>query len=299
MNKQKIDLCPKNFLKKVNVKKISNSKNLRIPLISVVMPSFNKVRYIEKSILSVLNQSYQNIELIIIDGGSEDGTLDVIKKYDQFIHYWVSEKDNGQSDALNKGFKKANGEILCWMNTDDLFLPGALATASQTLTRNPKKKICYGDWVSIDEDDKIIDKHFALDFDSNHLKYEGFLFNAQSLFWTQEVHKSFSGFDTSLNKTMDYQMMIEFGTNQTKHSFIRIEKTLAAFRRYADQKTGIYGNEEHKEHQYLSIKYQYEDKYKFKGKLKRFFFRFRRVIWYFKRGGIKELKKRILNWNIL
>ena len=160
---------------------------------------------------------------------------------------------------------------------------------------NSKKKICYGDWLSIDEDDKIIDTHFAFDLNVNHLKYEGFNFNAQSLFWTKEVHETFSGFDTKLNKTMDYQMMIEFSIKQSKLAFIRINKILAAFRRYAGQKTGIYGVEENKEHQYLSVKYQYDDKYKFFGKLKRFFFRFRRAMWYFKRGGIKELRKRISN----
>jgi glycosyltransferase involved in cell wall biosynthesis len=295
MNETKNNLFPKNFLKKINLKKISSSKNLKIPLISVVMPSFNKVNYIEKSILSVLNQNYQNIELIIIDGGSEDGTVEIIKKYNEFISYWVSEKDNGQSNALNKGFKKTNGEILCWLNSDDLFLPGTLKTASQTLTKNSKKKICYGDWLSIDADDKIIDRHFAFNLSVNHLKYEGFNFNAQSLFWRREVHETFSGFDTKLNKTMDYQMMIEFSIKQTKQAFIRIEKPLAAFRRYAGQKTGIYGEEENNEHQYLSVKYEYADKYKFFGKLKRFFFRFRRATWYFKRGGIKELKKRISN----
>lgn len=295
MSEEKKNLLPKNFLKKINLKKISSSKNLKIPLISVVMPSFNKAKYIEKSILSVLNQNYQNVELIIIDGGSEDGTVEIIKKYNEFISYWVSEKDNGQSNALNRGFKKTNGEILCWLNSDDLFLPGALKTASQTLTKNSKKKICYGDWLSIDVDDKIIDRHFAFNLNVNHLKYEGFNFNAQSLFWRREVHETFSGFDTKLNKTMDYQMMIEFSIKQTKQAFIRIEKPLAAFRRYAGQKTGIYGEEENNEHQYLSVKYKYDDKYKFFGKLKRFFFRFRRAMWYFKRGGIKELKKRISN----
>ena len=295
MNKKKNNFFPKNFLKNKNSKKFSILKNFKAPLISVVMPSFNKVNYIEKSILSVLNQNYQNIELIIIDGGSEDGTLEIIKKYNKFISYWVSEKDKGQSDALNKGFKKTNGEILCWLNADDLFLPGALNAASKTFEKNSKKKICYGDWLSIDENDNIIDKHFAFDLNLNHLKYEGFLFNAQSLFWKKEVHKSFSGFDLRLNKTMDYQMMLEFSIKQSKIDFIRINKLLAAFRRYPGQKTGVYGKQEHKEHQYLSIKYQYQDKYKFCGKLKRFFFRFRRALWYFKRGGVAELIKRILN----
>ena len=264
-------------------------------MISIIIPSYNQSKFIRDTLLSIKKQKYRNYELIIIDGGSEDGTLEIIKKYNKFISYWVSEKDKGQSDALNKGFKKTNGEILCWLNSDDLFLPGALNAASKTFEKNSKKKICYGDWLSIDENDNIIDKHFAFDLNLNHLKYEGFHFNAQSLFWRKEVHKSFSGFDLRLNKTMDYQMMLEFSIKQSKIDFIRINKLLAAFRRYPGQKTGVYGKQEHKEHQYLSIKYQYQDKYKFCGKLKRFFFRFRRALWYFKRGGVAEFIKRILN----
>ena len=98
------------FLEKVlKINDFDEKKNW--PKLSIVMPSFNHVRYIEKSILSILNQGYPNLQFIIIDGGSTDGTVGIIKKYSKYIDYWVSEKDNGQSDALNKGFKKANGEI--------------------------------------------------------------------------------------------------------------------------------------------------------------------------------------------
>ena len=93
------------------------------PKISIVMPSFNHSQYIERSILSVLNQGYPNLELIIIDGGSIDGTVEIIKKYSKYIDYWISEKDKGQSDALNKGFQKASGQIYGWLNSDDVYLP--------------------------------------------------------------------------------------------------------------------------------------------------------------------------------
>ena len=94
-------------------------KNL--PKISIVTPSFNQAQFIEETILSVLNQNYPNLEYIIIDGGSTDGSVDIIKKYADKIAYWVSEKDSGMYDAINKGFGKSTGEILAWINSDDIF----------------------------------------------------------------------------------------------------------------------------------------------------------------------------------
>ena len=290
------------FLTKLNLE-IQNKNqiiaNADMPLISVVMPSLNQAKYIEKSILSVLNQDYPNKELIIIDGESKDETLNIIKKYENYIKLWVSEKDKGQSDALNKGFKVCKGNIYCWLNSDDIFLPGTFTTISKILMENKKKKLCFGDWLSIDANNKVIDLHYAFDLNINQFKYEGFHLNAQSLFWLKEVHDNFSGFDLKLNKTMDYQMILEFALKQSVSSFIRVDKILGGFRRYPGQKTGEYNLEEHKEHQYLSQIYKYEDKYSLIGKIKRFFYRFRRAFWYFKRGGIKELFKRLQKWRIL
>ena len=300
MNNGNIKYFSDEFLTKLNLENkeykidISSDK----PLISVVMPSLNQAKYIERSILSVLNQDYSNKELIIIDGGSKDGTIEILKKYNEYIKYWISEEDKGQSDALNKGFKICSGEIYCWLNSDDLFLPMAFSNAVIELSKK-NKEICYGDWVYIDENDSIIDKYFAFDVDINHLKYEGFHLSADSIFWHKNVHKRFSGFDVKLNKTMDYQMLLEFALNQPSRAFIRTENVLGAFRRYQGQKTGHYNLEEHKEHKYLAQKYNYIDKYHFLGKLKRTYYRFRRAYWYYKRGGIKEIFKRIINWKIL
>ncbi len=111
----------------------SSPESQAVPKISIVMPSYNQVRFIERSILSVLNQDYLNIELIIIDGGSSDGTVDIITKYQKHIAYWVSEPDDGQSHALNKGFARASGQIYGWLNSDDLYLPGAFRMAVHLL----------------------------------------------------------------------------------------------------------------------------------------------------------------------
>lgn len=96
------------------------------PKISIVTPSYNQGSFLEKTIQSVLNQNYPNLEYIIVDGGSKDNSVEIIKKYENHIHYWVSEKDNGQSDAINKGFSKATGEIYYWINSDDYLVPNIL-----------------------------------------------------------------------------------------------------------------------------------------------------------------------------
>lgn len=297
---------PHGFLSKLErdsicIKKIDDRSDVveivkkDLPRISVVMPSFSQVKFIEQSILSVLNQDYTNIEFIIVDGGSLDGTTDIISKYQDYISYWVSEPDHGQSDALNKGFARATGDIYCWLNSDDLFLPGAFSRAVSALSLNPDKSVIFGDWLSVDEDGEVLDLNHAFDFNLNHFKYEGFHLNAQSMFWRSEVHKAFGGFDLSLYNTMDYQMILEFGINQGQSAFLRLPVVLGAFRRYEGQKTAGCTTRVVDEHQRMAQRYDYKEKYTVTGKLKRLLFRFRRAFWYLKRGGVRLISRRILD----
>jgi len=289
----KTHLFPNNFLTKLNKKKIYKIKN-NYPKISIVMPSYNQAKFIEKSILSILNQDYPNTEIIIIDGGSIDGTVDKIKKYHDKITLWVSKKDEGQSDALNEGFKNCTGDIYGWLNSDDIYLPNAFKNAVSALEKNPNKKIVFGDWLFINDQDKIIDYRHAFNFNLNHFKYEGFHLSAQSMFWHRSVHNRFSKFQINLNNTMDYQMILEFGINEGEHSFIRITNALGAFRRYKNQKTEKMTKDILKEHRLICERYQYLDKYKLTGRLKKIYFRVRRAFWYYKRGGIANLVKRLI-----
>lgn len=120
-----------------------------LPRITVVTPSYNQGAFLEQTILSVLGQLYENLEYIVIDGGSTDDSADIIRRYESRLAYWVSEKDRGQSDALNKGFARATGDILCWLNSDDFFLPGALHRAVRELSEGVD--FVYGNCLSFSD----------------------------------------------------------------------------------------------------------------------------------------------------
>jgi glycosyltransferase involved in cell wall biosynthesis len=253
---------------------------------SIVIPSYNQAIFIERSLLSIITQEHKSVEIIIIDGGSKDGTIDIIQKYSEFIHYWVSERDEGQSDALNKGFSIATGDVFGWLNSDDTYSAEAFSIAERILKEHPEKNVVYGDWMQIDASDNIISRCYAFDFDLKHLKYEGFQANAQAMFWRREAHHRFGYFDKNLRRTMDYQLMVGLGINEGKRSWVRTHSVLGSFRRHENQKTKGADAEVLNEHKLIAKNYGFDDKYSYIGNIKRVFFRVRRAYWYIRRAGL-------------
>ena len=140
------------------------------PLVSIVTPSFNQATFLEETIHSVLEQDYPRIEYIIVDGGSSDGSVSIIKQHADKIAWWVSEIDKGQTDAINKGFGRAKGEILAWLNSDDSYEPGAISAAVEYLQKNPDVGMVYADCNFLDEGSRKIGKFPAAQTDYKRLR---------------------------------------------------------------------------------------------------------------------------------
>jgi len=205
---------------------------------SIVMPSFNQAHFIERSLNSVLNQEYEGTELIVMDGGSRDGTREILDRYSRHIASWRSEPDQGQSDALNKGFACATGEIYGWLNSDDLYLPGAFHHAAHIFAAHPQVDVVYGDWLSIDRTDGVTERWPALAPSRGRLVTEGVFCNAQAMFWRRSLHARVGAFDLQLHYTMDYDLILRLISIASRRAFFRTERPLGCFRVYPGQKTG-------------------------------------------------------------
>jgi len=205
-----------------------------LPLVSIVTPSFNQARYLEATIQSVLSQDYPHIEYMIVDGGSNDETVDVIKKYQSKLAWWVSEKDKGQTDAINKGFARASGEILAWLNSDDTYEPGAVSAAVRYLQEHPQVGMVYADCNFINETGRVIGK-FGSAQTSYRLLRQGYShIPQQTMFFRADLWKQVGPLDPSFYFAMDYDLW----TRIAARSEIRyVPQTLANFRLHTSGKT--------------------------------------------------------------
>lgn len=178
------------------------------PLVTIVTPSYNQARFLEETIQSVLSQEYPNLEYIIIDGGSTDGSLEIIKKYADQLAWWVSEPDHGQTDAINKGFARAHGEILAWLNSDDTYLPGAVRQAAEFIQDNPQVGLVYGDANLVDEDGNILGPFPSRQTDYQRLLRGYVHIPQQTTFFRADLWHKLGPLDPSFYFAMDYDLWV-------------------------------------------------------------------------------------------
>jgi len=199
--------------------------------ISIITPSYNQGQYIEQTIISVLEQNYPNLEYIIIDGGSSDNSVEIIKKYEKQLKYWISEKDNGQSHAINKGFKKATGDIIAWLNSDDIYLPDTLNIVNNIFNKNPDIDIIYGDVINFTE--KKEEYYKVSEFKINDF-LSRISIHQPAVFWRKKLLNNEGFLDESLYYTMDYDLWMRLFIN---YKSLKVNLPLAKFRMHNDSKT--------------------------------------------------------------
>lgn len=211
-----------------------------MPSISVITPSYNQGDFLESTIRSVLDQDYPHLEYIIIDGGSTDKSVDIIRNYADRLACWVSEPDHGQAHAINKGFAMASGDILCWINSDDLLAPGALHRVAEHFAENPNSVWCGGGCRYMDEagnelSDITILPDSGLACWLTHIKFRKGIFLQPSTFWRKEAIQAVG----MLREDMDYAFDFEFFYRLRKRygPQIRLDATLSKFRLHRASKS--------------------------------------------------------------
>ena len=201
-------------------------------LVSIITPSFNQAAFLERTIHSVLEQDYRNIEYLVVDGGSTDGSLDIIHKYAPRLTWWTSEKDNGQAEAINKGFAHAQGDIVAWLNSDDYYLPGTVSAAVKEFDRHPQASMIYGNLLAVDEFDRTINiqryRQLAL---GDLLRFQ--IIGQPAVLIRRSALEKAGRLDTGLHCMLDHQLWIRLAG---QGPIVHVNETWAAARFHAGAK---------------------------------------------------------------
>ena len=202
--------------------------------ISMVTCSYQQGKFIDATIRSVLDQGYSNLEYLIIDGGSKDESVSVIQRHEAALSYWVSEKDRGQTHALSKGFERATGDILGWLCSDDLLLPGALNRVATFFEQHPEVDFLFGNALWIDAQGQYIRPKKEMPWNKFLFLYDHNYLAQPAAFWRRSLFEKVGGLDESWNLGMDSDLWLRFAQHARPHY---LDEYLACMRDYPEQKT--------------------------------------------------------------
>lgn len=205
---------------------------MKNPLVTIVTPSYNQSRYLEQTIRSVLDQDYPSLEYFIIDGGSTDSSVDIICRYEKQLSGWVSEKDRGQADAINKGFQRASGEFIAWLNSDDIYQPGAIRKAIEAFQQHPEAGLVYGDVLSIDENSQSFNlQTFKLYTLADLMAFN--IISQPAVFMRRSVLEQAGYLDLDYHLLLDHHLWLRMAALAP---LVYLPETLAAARYHAEAK---------------------------------------------------------------
>lgn len=205
-----------------------------LPKLSVVIPSYNQGHFIERTIKSIVDQGYPNLELILMDGGSTDETMSIVERYRNHFAHIQSAKDGGQSAAIADGFARATGDYISWLNSDDTYSPGALLSVGRSLAARPNVEFIYGNMNLIDADDNVIAHKRSVDFVLGVMKYAFLTVPQMSAFWRRSLYQRVGGVDPSLRFCMDYDLFVRMAQQSAP---VRIGVDIGNFRLHGESKT--------------------------------------------------------------
>jgi glycosyltransferase involved in cell wall biosynthesis len=224
------------------------------PRVSIITPSYNQGTFIEECIRSVLLQGYPDLEYVVVDGGSTDETVEILKKYEPWLAHWVSEPDRGQSDALNKGLDRTTGEILGWINSDDLYCAGAINHVVELLRREADAEVAYGGCYVVDTNQQIVDDYWAMPFDPRFPLYSGIGIHQQALFWRRSLMDRVGRIDDSLVFCMDRDFILRLIWNGR---VTRTTSYLGMFRVHSQTKTRNLRDVHYQEWKAVQLRYRH------------------------------------------
>ena len=262
-----------------------------LPRVTIVTPSYNQAGFLEETLRSVLLQNYPNLDYIVMDGGSKDGSVDIIRKYEKHLSYWTSEKDGGASDAIARGFERATGSIMAYLNSDDPYLPGAIQAIVRVFQEQPRCNVVFGNTYWTGPEGNVLAERRQTPFWPASYLYGGTDLQQPSTFWRRNLYLKAGGMDPSYTFAFDTDLFCRFIACQAE--FRHLKRFLSCFRIHAESKSSTLMDRRTQELtriRAVHLQHAFHSSY---GHLMRNLGRVHRGFWYLMQGDLPWLVSRV------